>query len=137
MSTTSESSGTILVVDEEPYRLFLVSKEVQKAFPGANVRSVNSSEAALRFLDEHGQGLAVLVAYEQPFMNGLDLARTLRTRGFAAPIVVTAKETLDLPLEQRVVADRWVESSEVGEALAALRAVINNVDGLLSPLWLA
>lgn len=84
----------VLVVDDEPDVLRLVSMVLEKA--GYPVLSAGSGIEALRVLREEGPPLVGVVDVAMPELSGLDLVRVLRGRSDTAclPIVFLSARVL-------------------------------------------
>ncbi len=65
---------------------------VTLARPGWAVEcAANGRDALERFADKDRAGFDVLVTdHSMPFVNGLELVRALRQRGFSGPVIVTS-----------------------------------------------
>jgi DNA-binding response OmpR family regulator len=81
----ARSAGPILVVEDDPSLLAAVSEALEDE--GYEVVAVGHGRAALEAILRRRPAL-VLLDMRLPIMNGWDVARELRARGIALPIVV-------------------------------------------------
>jgi CheY-like chemotaxis protein len=82
---TGNLTGPILVVDDD--RAILVSVKDILELEGYPVVTATNGTEALRRIEEARPAL-ILLDMRMPGLNGWDVARTLRERGIAAPILV-------------------------------------------------
>lgn len=75
---------SILAVDDSSFILNILKSVLQNA--GYKFNGVPSGEVALRFLMKNEPDL-LLLDIEMPGMNGYELAKEIRTRGYKAPII--------------------------------------------------
>ena len=86
-------SNRILVVDDEPFNLDLLEQELTDGGYAVE-RASGGREALARF--ESLQPDLVLLDYQMPDLNGVDVLRELRARGYDVPVVmITAHGTVE------------------------------------------
>ena len=74
---TLSPNGRVLVVDDEENVRLLLERSLARLEPGIKVQVANSSAQALEFLK--GEPFDLVIAdYQMPYMNGLELTRTIR-----------------------------------------------------------
>src|SRR4051794_1331189 len=84
---------TILIVDDEPFNLDLLEQELTDR--SYTVERAGSGAAALTKVESFCPDL-VLLDYQMPGMNGIDVLKALRDRGNEAPVVmITAHGTIE------------------------------------------
>jgi DNA-binding NtrC family response regulator len=86
-------AGKILIVDDEPFNLDLLEQELTDR--GYSIeRAGNGAEALGKFESFHPD--LILLDYQMPDMNGIDVLKELRSRGHETPIVlVTAYGSIE------------------------------------------
>jgi DNA-binding NtrC family response regulator len=86
-------SNKILIVDDEPFNLDLLEQELTDR--GYSIeRAGNGAEALGKFESFHPD--LILLDYQMPDMNGIDVLKELRSRGHETPIVlVTAYGSIE------------------------------------------
>jgi two-component system, NtrC family, response regulator AtoC len=86
-------SNKILIVDDEPFNLDLLEQELTDR--GYSIeRAGNGAEALKKFESFHPD--LILLDYQMPDMNGIDVLKELRSRGHETPIVlVTAYGSIE------------------------------------------
>jgi two-component system, cell cycle sensor histidine kinase and response regulator CckA len=73
------SQETILLVEDEPAVRQLFAMALKRA--GYNVFEARNGEEAMRVFDQHSEAIDLLLTdMRMPYMNGADLAKTLRGR---------------------------------------------------------
>jgi len=86
-------SNKILIVDDEPFNLDLLEQELTDR--GYAIERAGSGAAALSQLESFHPDL-VLLDYQMPDMNGVDVLKELRARGHDTPVVmITAYGTIE------------------------------------------
>ncbi len=90
-------SGTILIVDDEPFNLDLLEQELTD-LGHATERATNGSEA-LRQVEKTTPAL-VLLDYQMPDMNGIEVLRAIRKDNQDLPVVIiTAHGSIERAVE--------------------------------------
>jgi DNA-binding NtrC family response regulator len=86
-------ASKILIVDDEPFNLDLLEQELTDR--GYSIeRAGNGAEALKKFESFHPD--LILLDYQMPDMNGIDVLKELRSRGHETPIVlVTAYGSIE------------------------------------------
>jgi DNA-binding NtrC family response regulator len=86
-------ASKILIVDDEPFNLDLLEQELTDR--GYSIeRAGNGAEALKKFESFHPD--LILLDYQMPDMNGIDVLKELRSRGHQTPIVlVTAYGSIE------------------------------------------
>jgi two-component system response regulator ResD len=127
----SRERGSVLVVDDEPTILDVVSRYLERA--GYQARVAGDGPEALRLAGEERPDLIVLDLM-LPGMGGLEVMRLLRERswdrGRVSVILLTAKgEQTDRIVGLRLGADDYVvKPFSPGELVARVGAVLRRVD---------
>jgi two-component system, OmpR family, response regulator len=97
MNTASGNGGRILVVDDEPSTVDAVATALH--YEGFEVREEGSGRAAISAVLEFEPDLVVL-DWMLPDLNGIEVARRLRERGFETAILfLTAKDAVENKVE--------------------------------------
>lgn len=120
------SRPVVLVVDDEELIRRAVRRVLERA--GYEVREAPDGRAALSLLETDGNGIALVLSdVVMPVMDGVVLARTLRERLPALPIVFTSGHTQralsggsTLPADIPLLRKPWT----VDELLAFVRAAL-------------
>jgi DNA-binding response OmpR family regulator len=124
----SGAKESILIVDDEPMIVRLLSQFL--ALRGYHVRTAQNGREALSLVEDSAPELLVLDLY-MPIMNGVELLRELKIRGFLGAVVVLTgshdqellRQTLELGsvdvLGKPVDLERLALVVEVALALAA------------------
>jgi DNA-binding NtrC family response regulator len=90
-------SKRILIVDDEPLNLDLLDQELADLGHGT-IRAADGTEALLQF--ETGNPELVLLDYQMPGMNGIEVLREIRKRDKNTPVVIiTAYGTIERAVE--------------------------------------
>jgi len=114
----------VLAVDDEPAMRTFVKRLIHRK--GYGCEAVESGAAAMTWLVENPEPDAIVLDFLMPGLAGVDLIRTLRTRGCNAPIIVwsgldsvSIKEQIK---EQSVAAvlDKYDDVHRIGDVLAEL-----------------
>jgi CheY-like chemotaxis protein len=93
-SSTSSKTESVLVVDDEPMIVRLLSQFL--TLRGYQVRTAENGRAALDLVEQSPPDLLVLDLY-MPVLNGVELLRELKTRGYqGAVVVLTGSHDQDL-----------------------------------------
>ena len=123
------SGQTILVVDDEPSIVEIVTLYLQRA--GYTVRSAADGHAALRALTAEKPDLVVLDLM-LPGVDGLEITRRLRAEGETPIIMLTSRsEETDRIVGLEMGADDYVSKPfNPRELLARVRAVLRRTAGL-------
>jgi DNA-binding NtrC family response regulator len=83
----------ILIVDDEPFNLDLLEQELTDR--GYSIERAGDGAEALGKFESFGPDL-ILLDYQMPGMNGVDVLKELRNRGNEAPVVmITAYGTIE------------------------------------------
>ena len=86
-------SNKILIVDDDPFNLDLLEQELTDK--GYVIERANSGEEALKKVESFQPDL-ILLDYQMPDMNGLEVLKELRSRGNDVPVVmITAYGTIE------------------------------------------
>jgi DNA-binding NtrC family response regulator len=89
--------STILIVDDEPFNLYLMEQEL--ADLGYGVSRASGGAQALQLLEEASPDL-VLLDYQMPGMNGIEVLRTIRRNDETLPVVIiTAHGSIERAVE--------------------------------------
>jgi CheY-like chemotaxis protein len=112
----------ILLVNDDDDALFLLSRSVQRALPDAEVALSRDGPSALAYCEKHHVD-AVITDNTMPHMDGLTLAREVRQRYGAIPILMVtnsvhlADDAAKAGITSYLPAARW---NDVGTTLASL-----------------
>lgn len=120
----SDEGAKILVVEDDATIARFV--ELELAHAGFEVRKAADGAAALEEIEEFGPALVILDLM-LPGVDGLEVARTARSRGFSAPILMlTARsETQDVVTGFDAGADDYLRKPfEIPELLSRVRALL-------------
>ena len=89
----------ILVVEDNPHQAFAVEKSLRKHIEEIQVLTVATGEECIRGLSEE-ECSAVILDYNLPGMNGVELIEEIRRRGGRTRSLWSrARETKKLPFE--------------------------------------
>lgn len=77
---------TVLLVDDDP-ALFNVTKLLLERDGDIEVEVCSAARRALELIGEHRYDV-IISDYDMPVMNGLELLRTLRSRGYRLPFIM-------------------------------------------------
>jgi nitrogen-specific signal transduction histidine kinase/CheY-like chemotaxis protein/HAMP domain-containing protein len=98
----SRSTGTILIVDDEPSVRRLIVDTLQPS--GYRVLDASSAKEALQIIEETGGEIDVLFTdLVMPGMNGLELARTVRTSRPSMRVIITSGYTDNSIFRQEMI----------------------------------
>lgn len=124
----ADAGARILVVEDDPTIARFVELELEHA--GYEVRKSGDGVSALAEVADFQPDVIVLDIM-LPGMDGLEVARTLRTRGHLMPILMlTARsETQDVVTGFEAGADDYLRKPfEIPELLSRVRALLKRVD---------
>jgi len=124
----TETGGKILIVEDDATIGRFVELELQHA--GYEVSRFGDGEAALAAASDVGPDLIILDLM-LPGIDGLEVARTLRSRGFNMPILMlTARsQTQDVVTGFDAGADDYLRKPfEISELLSRVRALLKRVE---------
>lgn len=103
----------VLVVEDDPYDVERIAREIAAEFPGSRVKWIAEGERALKFLNEEqypdgeqGPPLPrlVLLDLDLPATDGLGLLRRLRAQSRSAPLpIVVLKNGAGPPVEPKEI----------------------------------
>jgi two-component system, OmpR family, response regulator len=131
LSAHDAPSVRILVVDDEPSIVDAVSTALR--YEGFDVSEAASGREALRLAGELEPGLIVL-DWMLPDVNGLEVGRRLRERGFKTAILfLTAKDAVENKVEAlRAGGDDYVTKPfSLAEVVARVHAILRRTAGAL------
>lgn len=76
---------TILIVDDDPYMRWALAANLEDEgfIPQAFARGPD----ALKYLDDAGEAAVVLLDWQMPDMDGLEVLRRLREQGHSLPVI--------------------------------------------------
>ena len=119
----SDQAGRILVVDDTPTNLFILSKLLQRE--GYQVIQASSGGEAITLAREH-QPTLVLLDIVMPDMNGYDVCAQLRAMSKTADIPIIFLSSLDAPFDKvqafrQGAADYVTKPFQPEEVLARVR----------------
>ncbi|MBI2361203.1 MAG: response regulator, partial [Deltaproteobacteria bacterium] len=87
-------AARILIVDDEPMNLDLLEQELLDQ--GHHIERAADGPETLRRIESFVPDL-ILLDYQMPQMNGLDVLREIRNRGERIPVImITANGTIEL-----------------------------------------
>jgi len=111
----AHSNRTVLVVDDDP--AVRNSLRFSLEIDGYRVRLFNSDSDVLA-LDELPSSSCVIVDYNLPGANGLDLLAAMRARGYTSPaILITSDPPVGVRLRAAAAGVAIVEKPLLGDAL--------------------
>ena len=82
-----QSGFRILIVEDDPDARFLIQRIIGKDHPTAAVSEASDGQAGLQQFVDHGADL-LIIDQRIPRLNGLDLAREIRSRDAGVPIIL-------------------------------------------------
>ena len=83
---------TILIVDDDALMRWSLATNLEDE--GFLPRAFASGPEVLRYLDEGGAAAAVILDWQMPEMDGLDVLRQLRERGSTLPVIFLTGHSL-------------------------------------------
>ena len=83
---------TILIVDDDPHMRWALATNLEDE--GFVPHAFAGGAEALKSLDEGGDAAAVLLDWQMPEMNGLDVLRSLREQGHRLPVIFLTGHSL-------------------------------------------
>jgi CheY-like chemotaxis protein len=95
MHTTPSTTPSILLVDDDPHLLRLLTRFLRSSKPSYNLLAFSSGEAALAAFGGHSVQLAI-TDQRMPDMSGLHLAQLLKTRSPRTTIVLMSADAPSL-----------------------------------------
>jgi DNA-binding response OmpR family regulator len=131
-TTDANQRQRVLVVEDEPMVAEVVERYLRR--DGYDVRVVHDGGIAVRAFAEFAPDLVVLDLM-LPGMDGMEICRSLRTRGETPVIMLTARgEEIDKLLGLGVGADDYVTKPfSPRELVARVRAVLRRSDRATTP----
>ena len=118
----------VLVVDEDPYVLDLLKREVLRPL-GYEVEVAEDAGSAIRGAVNFGPDL-IIASLTLPGLSGKDLLVALRSQGTEVPMLVTAPEGMEADAIQAFrlgARDYLVKPLRETEVVAAVERVINDI----------
>jgi two-component system NtrC family sensor kinase len=118
----------VLVVDEDPYVLDLLTREVLEPL-GYEVEVAEDAGSAIRGAVNFGPDL-IIASLTLPGLSGKDLLVALRSQGTEVPMLVTAPEGMEADAIQAFrlgARDYLVKPLRETEVVAAVERVINDI----------
>lgn len=118
----------VLVVDEDPYVLDLLTREVLEPL-GYEVEVAEDAGSAIRWAVNFGPDL-IIASLTLPGLSGKDLLVALRSQGTEVPMLVTAPEGMEADAIQAFrlgARDYLVKPLRETEVVAAVERVINDI----------
>lgn len=83
---------TILIVDDDPHMRWTLAINLEDE--GFIPQAFGGGPEALKYLDEAGEAAAMLLDWQMPDMNGLDVLRRLRAQGHSLPVIFLTGHSL-------------------------------------------
>ena len=83
---------TILVVDDDAMMRWSLAANLEDE--GLQPRTFASGPEALQYLADGGEAAAILLDWQMPEMDGIDVLRHLRERGHAVPVIFLTGHSL-------------------------------------------
>ena len=118
----------VLVVDEDPYVVDLLTREVLKPL-GFELTAAEDAGSAIRAAVNFGPDL-IIASLTLPGLSGKDLLVALRSQGIEVPMIVTAPEGMEADAIQAFrlgARDYLVKPLREAEVVASVERVINEI----------
>jgi two-component system, NtrC family, response regulator GlrR len=123
MSNLKRTPLRILLVDDDEDLLFLLSRAVTRAMPGAHVEVRTNPELALTYLQSHIVD-AIVTDNRMPAMDGMTFVRTIRQRDARTPVFMVTSSS---HLQKEAVAagvTHYLPCHELTEVAESLRTLL-------------
>lgn len=76
---------TILIVDDDPHMRWALATNLEDE--GFIPQAFAGGPEAIKYLDDGGEAAAMLLDWQMPEMNGLEVLRRLRKQGHSLPVI--------------------------------------------------
>lgn len=134
-SAPLDHAKTVVIVDDD--RMFLSTIRMNLEDEGFRVKAFDNGEDALDYFSGEGTASAVLLDWQMPRKDGLEVLRQLRADGFSAPVIFLTSLSDQIYEEAALdcgAVDFVEKSRSFGIILRRMRLIMDGTKGPLSKL---
>ncbi|MEZ4720424.1 MAG: response regulator [Flavobacteriales bacterium] len=120
----------IIIVDDEPIALFILTKMLQKLYPDLKVEAYTHSSKILSLIEERGTHQVIFMDLTMPSLSGWDLLEAMNGHGYGGEVVILTS-SVNIEDRERAMAFANVKGYLVKPVtLDELQGQLESLDGL-------